>query len=112
MAGFRVGFVAGNKQMLDYLATIKGYYDYGIFQAIQIAGIIALRHCNEAIITQNQKYQSRRDVVCEGLRRIGWEVEKPRATMFVWAKVPEEQMSGKKSRGRRCLSGRRYLRNK
>jgi len=97
MAGFRIGFVAGNKDMIEYLATIKGYYDYGIFQAIQIAGIIAMRHCDEEIITQNQRYQSRRDVVCEGLARIGWEVEKPRATMFVWAKVPKEHSQGKGS---------------
>jgi alanine-synthesizing transaminase len=97
MAGFRIGFAAGNKDMLNYLATIKGYYDYGIFQAIQIAGIIALRECNDDIIAQNQKYQSRRDVVCDGLNRIGWEVQKPRATMFVWAKVPPEHSKGKGS---------------
>lgn len=97
MAGFRIGFMAGNKDMIDYLATIKGYYDYGIFQPIQIAGIIALRECEEDIIAQNQRYQSRRDVVCEGLRRIGWEVEKPRATMFVWANVPKEHSKGKGS---------------
>ncbi|OHB74824.1 MAG: aminotransferase [Planctomycetes bacterium RBG_16_55_9] len=97
MAGFRIGFVAGNKDMIDYLATIKGYYDYGIFQAIQIAGIIAMRHCDNEIAIQNQRYQSRRDVVCDGLTRIGWEVEKPRATMFVWAKVPKEHSQGKGS---------------
>jgi alanine-synthesizing transaminase len=97
MAGFRVGFVAGNREMIDYLATIKGYYDYGIFQPIQIAGIIALRECEDFIVEQNRKYQSRRDVVCDGLRRIGWEVEKPRATMFVWAKVPQEHSQGKGS---------------
>ena len=97
MAGFRTGFAVGNKDMIDYLATIKGYYDYGIFQAIQIAGIIALRSCDEVIIAQNQRYQSRRDVVCKGLGRIGWEVEKPRATMFVWAKVPREHSRGKGS---------------
>jgi alanine-synthesizing transaminase len=97
MAGFRIGFVAGNRDMIEYLATIKGYYDYGIFQAIQIAGIIAMRHCGEEIAIQNQRYQSRRDVVCEGLGRIGWEVEKPRATMFVWAKVPKEHSQGKGS---------------
>jgi alanine-synthesizing transaminase len=95
MAGFRIGFVAGNKNMIEHLATIKGYYDYGIFQALQIAGIIALRHCNEDIIIQNEKYRSRRDVVCDGLANIGWDVEKPRATMFVWAKVPEEHLKGK-----------------
>lgn len=97
MAGFRVGFVAGNKDMIDYLATIKGYYDYGIFQAVQIASIIALRHCQADMANQNKLYQSRRDVVCEGLSRIGWEVQKPRATMFVWAKVPKEHSKGKGS---------------
>jgi alanine-synthesizing transaminase len=95
MAGFRIGFVAGNKQMIDYLATIKGYYDYGMFQAIQIAGIIAMRHCEEDVAAQNLKYQSRRDVLCDGLQRIGWQVEKPRASMFVWAKVAEEHLNGK-----------------
>jgi alanine-synthesizing transaminase len=95
MAGFRIGFVAGNKDMVGYLATIKGYYDYGIFQAVQIAGIIAMRQCDADIIAQNKRYQSRRDVVCEGLARIGWQVEKPRATMFVWAKVPPEHTKGK-----------------
>jgi len=97
MAGFRIGFVAGNKDMVDYLATIKGYYDYGIFQAVQIAGIIALRHCDKDIAAQNERYRSRRDVVCDGLARIGWEVQKPRATMFVWAKVPREHSKGKGS---------------
>ena len=97
MAGFRIGFATGNKDMIDYLATIKGYYDYGIFQAIQIAGIIALRSCDEEINFQNKKYQSRRDVVCEGLKRLGWDVEKPRASMFVWAKVPKEHSKGKGS---------------
>ncbi len=97
MAGFRIGFVAGNKDMIDYLATIKGYYDYGIFQAIQIAGIIALRSCDNNIIAQNKRYQSRRDVVCEALARLGWSVEKPRASMFVWAKVPKEHSKGKGS---------------
>jgi alanine-synthesizing transaminase len=95
MAGFRIGFVAGNKDMIDYLATIKGYYDYGIFQAIQVAGIIALRHCDNEIIAQNERYRRRRDVLCEGLDRIGWKVEKPRASMFVWARVPEEHLKGK-----------------
>ncbi len=95
MAGFRIGFVAGNKDMIDHLATIKGYYDYGIFQAIQIAGIIALRHCDADIIAQNKRYQLRRDVVCEALERIGWQVQKPLASMFVWAKVPERHLKGK-----------------
>ena len=97
MAGFRIGFVAGNKEMINYLATIKGYYDYGIFQPIQIAGIIAMRQCDDFIEMQNKRYQARRDVVCDGLQRIGWEVEKPRASMFVWAKVPKEHLKGKGS---------------
>ncbi|MDD5457770.1 MAG: aminotransferase class I/II-fold pyridoxal phosphate-dependent enzyme [Phycisphaerae bacterium] len=97
MAGFRVGFIAGNRQMIEYLATIKGYYDYGIFQAVQIASIIAMRHCEDDMKKQNAIYQRRRDIVCDGLQRIGWEVEKPRATMFVWAKVPKEHSQGKGS---------------
>jgi alanine-synthesizing transaminase len=89
MAGWRIGFVAGNRDMVQLLAAIKGYYDYGIFQAIQIATVIALRHCEEDMRAQADIYQQRRDVVCEGLGRAGWEVEKPKATMFVWAKIPE-----------------------
>lgn len=95
MAGFRIGFAAGNRDMIEALATIKGYYDYGIFQALQIAGIIALRHCDDFIVQQNERYRVRRDVVCDGLTRIGWQVEKPRASMFVWARVPEEHLRGK-----------------
>ena len=95
MAGFRIGFIAGNKDMVNYLATIKGYYDYGIFQAVQIAGIIAMRHCEDDVAAQNLKYQSRRDVLCDGLERIGWQVEKPRASMFVWARVADEHLNGK-----------------
>ncbi|NLK40468.1 MAG: aminotransferase class I/II-fold pyridoxal phosphate-dependent enzyme [Planctomycetes bacterium] len=97
MAGFRIGFCAGNKEMVNSLATIKGYYDYGIFQPIQIASIIAMRHCEKDINAQNAKYQTRRDVVCEGLKRLGWEVEPPRASMFVWTKFPLEQSRGKGS---------------
>ncbi len=95
MAGFRIGFAVGNKDMIEYLATIKGYYDYGIFQALQIAGIIALRNCDDFIVDQNKIYEKRRDVVCDGLQKLGWEVEKPRATMFVWARVPDEHLKGR-----------------
>lgn len=97
MAGFRIGFAAGNKEMLNALATVKGYYDYGIFQPIQIASIIAMRHCEDAIQEQNAKYQARRDVVCDGLKRLGWEIDVPRASMFVWARVPEKHSKGKGS---------------
>jgi alanine-synthesizing transaminase len=89
MAGWRIGFCAGNAEMVKALATIKGYYDYGMFQAIQIAAIMALRHTDDAVEAQSKIYQSRRDVLVEGLRRLGWEVNPPRAGMFVWAKIPE-----------------------
>ncbi|HOQ05847.1 MAG TPA: aminotransferase class I/II-fold pyridoxal phosphate-dependent enzyme [Anaerohalosphaeraceae bacterium] len=97
MAGFRIGFAAGNRKMIEALATIKGYYDYGIFQPIQIASIIAMRHCDDHIRIQNEKYQARRDIICEGLKRIGWEVDVPRASMFVWTKFPVEHSKGKGS---------------
>src|SRR6201997_4778652 len=90
MAGWRLGFVAGNPEMVRALATIKGYYDYGIFQPIQVAGIVALRHCQALVERQAAEYQLRRAVLVEGLQRIGWEVEKPRASMFVWARYPGE----------------------
>jgi alanine-synthesizing transaminase len=97
MAGFRIGFAAGNREMLDALATVKGYYDYGIFQPIQIASIIAMRHCEDDIHRQNKIYQARRDVICDGLERLGWEMEIPRASMFVWARIPEAHSKGKGS---------------
>ncbi|MEX0936368.1 MAG: aminotransferase class I/II-fold pyridoxal phosphate-dependent enzyme [Pirellulales bacterium] len=89
MAGWRIGFCAGNADMIRALATIKGYYDYGMFQAVQIAAIVALRHTDAAVESQAALYQKRRDVLCEGLRRIGWQVDPPMAGMFVWARVPE-----------------------
>jgi len=89
MAGWRIGFCCGNKEMVRALATIKGYYDYGIFQAIQIAAIVAMRHAEPAVDAIAKEYQKRRDVLVDGLQRIGWEVEKPKAGMFVWAKIPE-----------------------
>jgi alanine-synthesizing transaminase len=89
MAGWRVGFCSGNADMIRALGVIKGYYDYGMFQAIQIAAIVALRHTEKDVEAQSLIYRSRRDVLVQGLRRIGWEVELPRAGMFVWAKVPE-----------------------
>ena len=89
MAGWRVGFAAGNRDMLAALKAIKGYYDYGIFQAVQIAAIVALRHGEEGRLAQVAEYQSRRDAMVRGLHRIGWDVEPPRAGMFVWSAMPE-----------------------
>jgi len=89
MAGWRVGFAAGNRQMLNALKAIKGYYDYGIFQAVQIAAIVALRHGEPGRLAQVAEYQMRRDVLVDSLNRIGWNVERPKASMFVWAQIPE-----------------------
>jgi len=89
MAGWRVGFCAGNPEMIRALSTIKGYYDYGMFRPIQIAAIMALRHTEAAVEAQAKVYQGRRDVLCDGLARLGWPIERPKATMFVWAKIPE-----------------------
>jgi len=89
MAGWRVGFCSGNKKMIHALARIKSYLDYGNFQPIQIASVIALRDCEEETQKIAQFYQKRRDVLVEGLHRAGWDVEPPKATMFQWAKIPE-----------------------
>lgn len=88
MAGWRVGFCAGNSEMIRALGTIKAYYDYGMFQSIQIAAIMALRHTDDAVLEQSRIYQGRRDVLVEGLRRLGWDITPPKAGMFVWAKIP------------------------
>jgi alanine-synthesizing transaminase len=89
MPGWRVGFAVGNKEMINALSRIKSYFDYGMFQPIQIASIIALNECDDEVAGIVEKYRRRRDVLCEGLSRSGWAVEKPEATMFVWAKIPE-----------------------
>jgi alanine-synthesizing transaminase len=89
MAGWRVGFAAGNRDMLGALKAIKGYYDYGIFQAVQVAAIVALRHGEEGRLAQVAEYQCRRDALVRGLRRIGWELEAPKAGMFVWTAMPD-----------------------
>jgi alanine-synthesizing transaminase len=89
MAGWRVGFCSGNREMIKALATIKGYYDYGMFQAIQIAAIMALRQGDAGVESQAAIYQSRRDALCESLTRIGWPMTPPKASMFCWVPIPE-----------------------
>jgi alanine-synthesizing transaminase len=89
MAGWRVGFCLGNRRMIAALARIKSYLDYGIFQPLQIASIIALRECQDETEKIARTYQHRRDVLIRGLHRAGWDVEKPRGSMFVWAPIPE-----------------------
>lgn len=97
MAGWRVGFCVGNSEMVRALATIKGYYDYGIFTPIQVAGIIAMREGDDAVAKQAKVYQARRDVVVVGCRKLGWQVDSPRASMFVWARVSDEHLAGQGS---------------
>ena len=90
MAGWRVGFCVGNPKMISALARIKSYLDYGVFQPIQIASIIALRECEEDTKKICANYQKRRDVLVTGLKRAGWPVEPPKGTMFMWAPIPEQ----------------------
>jgi alanine-synthesizing transaminase len=90
MAGWRVGFCLGNRKMIGALARIKSYLDYGVFQPIQIAAIIALRECEEDTRKICALYQKRRDVLVSGLRRAGWPVEPPKGSMFLWAPIPEK----------------------
>lgn len=89
MPGWRVGFVVGNPDAIGALAKLKSYLDYGTFQPIQIASIIALNQGDDYITEVNETYRRRRDVLVSGLNRIGWETEPPRGTMFVWTRIPE-----------------------
>jgi alanine-synthesizing transaminase len=90
MAGWRIAFVVGNPQMVQALTRLKSYLDYGVFQPIQIAAIIALNDCEEETKVFRDTYRARRDTLIEGLARAGWNVPSPKATMFVWAEIPEE----------------------
>lgn len=89
MAGWRVGFCVGNREMIHALTRIKSYLDYGIFQPVQIASTVALNGPQDCVAEIRDIYCKRRDVLIEGLDRIGWHVPPPRATMFVWARIPE-----------------------
>ncbi len=90
MPGWRVGFAVGNSQIIGALTRMKSYLDYGIFQPIQIASIIALNSPPSVVKEIRETYRERRDILCDGLNRIGWKVEKPQATMFLWAEIPSE----------------------
>jgi alanine-synthesizing transaminase len=89
MAGWRLGFACGNPAMINALARIKSYLDYGVFQPIQIAGIVALEGPQACVAETVTAYRRRRDVLVDGLARAGWPIDTPRATMFVWAPIPE-----------------------
>src|SRR5271167_381539 len=89
MAGWRVAFLVGNAEIVAALTKLKGYLDYGTFQPIQIAAIVAMNEAPDYPKVVNETYQARRDALCEGLNRIGWEITPPRGSMFVWAPIPE-----------------------
>ncbi len=90
MAGWRIGFMVGNKDMVNALARIKSYHDYGTFTPIQVASIIALEGPQECVEEIRLTYQKRRDVMVRGLHDLGWMVENPKASMYVWAKIPPQ----------------------
>ncbi len=90
MPGWRVGFMCGNPILVAALARLKSYFDYGTFTPIQVASILALEGPQECVEEIRQRYQSRRDVLCHGLHAAGWMVDIPKATMFVWARIPQE----------------------
>jgi alanine-synthesizing transaminase len=90
MAGWRVGFMLGNAEIVQALARLKSYLDYGTFQPIQIAATVVMNEAPDYPAEVCEIYRSRRDALCEGLSRIGWEIEKPRGTMFVWAPIPDQ----------------------
>ncbi|GMT48206.1 MAG: aminotransferase [bacterium] len=89
MAGWRVGFCVGNRKLVGALIKMKSYLDYGMFQPIQIASIVALRGPQDCVEEIRKTYEKRRNTLCRGLNRMGWEVKPPKATMFVWTKIPE-----------------------
>lgn len=93
MPGWRVGFVCGNAELIAALARMKSYLDYGMFTPIQVAAITALEGPQDCVEEIRETYRRRRDVLCEGLDALGWPVEKPRGTMFVWARIPEQYRS-------------------
>ncbi|HEU0199174.1 MAG TPA: aminotransferase class I/II-fold pyridoxal phosphate-dependent enzyme, partial [Burkholderiaceae bacterium] len=90
MAGWRIGFMVGNKDMVAALARLKSYHDYGTFTPIQVASIAALEGPQECVEQVRAQYQRRRDVLCKGLHEAGWMVEVPKASMYVWAEIPEQ----------------------
>jgi alanine-synthesizing transaminase len=90
MAGWRVGFMVGNRDLVTALARMKSYHDYGTFTPIQVASIIALEGPQDCVETVRMVYQGRRDVLCNALNGLGWAVQKPRATMYIWAPIPQQ----------------------
>lgn len=90
MAGWRIGFVAGNKKIIEALQKIKGWIDYGIYTPIQVAATIALNKCDDDVTKIRKTYEKRMEVMIESFKKAGWELQKPQASMFIWAKIPEQ----------------------
>jgi alanine-synthesizing transaminase len=90
MPGWRVGFMVGNKTLVNALTRMKSYLDYGLFAPIQVAAIAALEEDQQCVSDICSMYQHRRNILCDGLNAAGWKVERPKATMFVWAEIPEQ----------------------
>jgi len=90
MAGWRVAFLVGNAEIVQALTKLKSYLDYGTFQPIQIAATVTLNEAQDFPKQVREVYQSRRDILCDGLAKLGWHVEKPKGTMFVWAPLPAQ----------------------
>lgn len=89
MPGWRVGFMCGNPELVSALARLKSYFDYGTFTPIQVAAILALEGPQDCVEEIRARYELRRNVLCDGLQNAGWKVDRPKATMFVWARIPE-----------------------
>jgi len=94
MAGWRVGFMVGNPELVAALARIKSYHDYGTFTPLQVAAIAALEGDQQCVKDIAASYQSRRDVLCKGLKEAGWKVDVPKASMYIWARIPEPYRAG------------------
>src|SRR5512137_2719365 len=90
MAGWRIGYMVGNRDVVAALARIKGYHDYGTFTPIQVAAIAALEGPQDCVADIAMRYQKRRDVLVKGLHEAGWMVDNPKASMYVWARIPED----------------------
>lgn len=89
MAGWRIGYMVGNADLVNALARIKSYHDYGTFTPIQVAAITALEGPQDCVAEITESYKRRRDVLAKGLQEIGWNVDVPKASMYIWAKIPE-----------------------
>ena len=112
MAGWRMGFLVGNAEIVAALAKLKSYLDYGTFQPIQIAATVAMNEAPDFPKEVNTIYRGRRDTLIDGLSRIGWHIERPKGTMFVWAPIPEPYRSSRASSSRPCACRRRRSRSR